>query len=354
MSIKSLLHFDSATVTDEVQNGLVWSGACLQDSSIAKFGTGCFTNGTLELSLDSSTASVFAIPQVGGCEFEFFLREDAALENNASEINRFSVMSLQGTLKSSPNDVDGTSFYLRLRQIYNSWYIESSILEDIAFAEEYEFPFDNQWHHFLLRIKNTTLQLFIDGNEVLSLTSFEREANFYPTSFRLSTIEQYIYIDEFVFRDSVGIGAPTIPTRAYSLDVISQSSPNTTIINSILKMIGGTIQLKGGTSADMTASNPFLARREIAVEVDTGKIKVGDGDHYWNNLPYVGGEASSSLEPPAIDNNVYVMKNGQWVQATLVEQPSEWAPAINATENIVLTVDEDMTPYQLTGDNVTT
>ena len=119
-------------------------------------------------------------------------------------------------------------------------------------------------------------------------------------------------------------------------------------------MIGGTIQLKGGTSADMTASNPFLARKEIAVEVDTGKIKVGDGDHYWNNLPYVGGEASSSLEPPAIDNNVYVMKNGQWVQATLVEQPSEWSPAINATENIVLTVDEDMTPYQLTGDNVTT
>ena len=35
----------------------------------------------------------------------------------------------------------------------------------------------------------------------------------------------------------------------------------------------------------------------------------------------------------------------------MVEKPSEWTPTINDTD-IVLTVDEDMTAYQLTGDNV--
>ena len=119
------------------------------------------------------------------------------------------------------------------------------------------------------------------------------------------------------------------------------------IENGILKP-SGVIQLRGGTYAVMTAANPLLARREIAVEIDTGKIKVGDGVHNWNDLPYAGG----GVEAPASDNNVYVMKNGQWIQATLVEQPSEWEPAIDDTDEIVLTVDQDMIPYQLTGNNV--
>ena len=60
------------------------------------------------------------------------------------------------------------------------------------------------------------------------------------------------------------------------------------IENGILKP-SGVIQLRGGTYAVMTAANPLLARREIAVEIDTGKIKVGDGVHNWNDLPYAGG-----------------------------------------------------------------
>ena len=119
------------------------------------------------------------------------------------------------------------------------------------------------------------------------------------------------------------------------------------IENGILKP-SGVIQLRGGTYAALSAENPLLARREIAVEIDTGKIKVGNGTDRWNALPYAGG----GLEAPASDNNVYVMKNGAWVQATLVEQPSEWSPEIDDTEEIVLTLDEDMTVYQLTGDNV--
>ena len=77
------------------------------------------------------------------------------------------------------------------------------------------------------------------------------------------------------------------------------------------------------------------------------KIKVGNGSDRYNDLPYAGG----GIDVPASDGNVYVMKNGAWVQATLVEQPSEWSPQIDDTEEIVLAVDEDMMPYQLYGNN---
>ena len=116
------------------------------------------------------------------------------------------------------------------------------------------------------------------------------------------------------------------------------------IENGVLKL-DGTIQLRGGTYAALSSQNPFLAVREIMIEIDTGKIKVGDGLTYWNSLPYV------APAMPGNDNKVYVLKNGAYVEARLVEQPSEWSPEIDDTEEIVLTIDEDMTPYQLTGTN---
>lgn len=60
------------------------------------------------------------------------------------------------------------------------------------------------------------------------------------------------------------------------------------IENGVLKPTG-VIQLRGGTAAVLAAENPLLARREIVVEVDTGKIKIGNGTDSWNALPYVGG-----------------------------------------------------------------
>ena len=54
------------------------------------------------------------------------------------------------------------------------------------------------------------------------------------------------------------------------------------------------MQLKGGTYEVLSAVNPFLAHRELVVETDTGKIKVGDGIHNWNSLPYIGGNSSGT------------------------------------------------------------
>ena len=77
----------------------------------------------------------------------------------------------------------------------------------------------------------------------------------------------------------------------------------------------GVIQLRGGTASVLSSVNPLPARREIMVEVDTGKVKVGDGISYWNDLPYVGNGSGGMTLPPN-DDNYYIMKNGVWVQAT--------------------------------------
>lgn len=47
------------------------------------------------------------------------------------------------------------------------------------------------------------------------------------------------------------------------------------------------IQLRRGDAADWTSTNPILAEGEVGVEIDTLKLKVGNGTDNWNTLPYL-------------------------------------------------------------------
>ena len=49
------------------------------------------------------------------------------------------------------------------------------------------------------------------------------------------------------------------------------------------------IQFKRKPSATWTSSNPILARGEPGFELDTFKMKIGDGSTAWNSLPYQNG-----------------------------------------------------------------
>ena len=46
------------------------------------------------------------------------------------------------------------------------------------------------------------------------------------------------------------------------------------------------IQLRRDTAANWSSNNPILAEGEIGVELDTNRMKVGNGSTYWNDLPY--------------------------------------------------------------------
>lgn len=48
------------------------------------------------------------------------------------------------------------------------------------------------------------------------------------------------------------------------------------------------IQLRNDTASNWTSANPTLARGELGIEIDTNKLKIGDGTTDWNDLPYSG------------------------------------------------------------------
>lgn len=46
------------------------------------------------------------------------------------------------------------------------------------------------------------------------------------------------------------------------------------------------IQLRGDTAANWTSVNPTLAQREVGLETDTNRLKIGDGTTAWASLAY--------------------------------------------------------------------
>lgn len=85
------------------------------------------------------------------------------------------------------------------------------------------------------------------------------------------------------------------------------------IENGIFKP-SGVIQLRGGTCEALRTVNPLPLSRELMIEIDTGRVKVGDGVRNWNELPYVSGaEATYSKRLTAQD-----------ISNKRVELPSEY------------------------------
>ena len=56
------------------------------------------------------------------------------------------------------------------------------------------------------------------------------------------------------------------------------------------------IQLRRGWASDWTATNPVLSPGEPGVEMDTGKMKFGNGTTPWNDLPYTAQDGAAG--PP--------------------------------------------------------
>jgi hypothetical protein len=57
------------------------------------------------------------------------------------------------------------------------------------------------------------------------------------------------------------------------------------------------LQLRRGTASQWTAANTLLAQGELGLEIDTGKLKIGDGTTTWTSLAYysAGSDAVTSV-----------------------------------------------------------
>ena len=58
-------------------------------------------------------------------------------------------------------------------------------------------------------------------------------------------------------------------------------------------------RVRQDSAANWSSSNPVLAAGEPGLELDTGKIKYGDGVRNWATLPYSSGVALGTTTPPA-------------------------------------------------------
>lgn len=61
------------------------------------------------------------------------------------------------------------------------------------------------------------------------------------------------------------------------------------------KTIKTTIQLRNDLAATWATKNPVLKKGEIGIEIDTRKMKVGDGTTAWEALSYMGADANDIL-----------------------------------------------------------
>ena len=61
------------------------------------------------------------------------------------------------------------------------------------------------------------------------------------------------------------------------------------------KTIKTTIQLRNDLAATWHSKNPILKKGEIGIEIDTRKMKVGDGTTAWRALSYMGADANDIL-----------------------------------------------------------
>jgi len=55
------------------------------------------------------------------------------------------------------------------------------------------------------------------------------------------------------------------------------------------------IQFRRGTTAQWVSANPILGSGEMGYEINTRKIKIGDGALAWNDLEYVSGLITGRL-----------------------------------------------------------
>lgn len=109
-----------------------------------------------------------------------------------------------------------------------------------------------------------------------------------------------------------------------------------TINAGVLKLNSG-IQLRGGRAVVLSAVNPVLSEREIMIETDSGKLKIGDGSSHWNELSYYGEHSTETIYKVILTSEHIAQKyvelpedcdttkfTGLYIQGLITEPGEDW------------------------------
>lgn len=116
------------------------------------------------------------------------------------------------------------------------------------------------------------------------------------------------------------------------------------------KVIKTTFQLRRGNSDTYTQKNILLAAGEPAFELDTGRLKIGDGETLWNDLDYINDKefvykpgGSRGTLPNLNDSNigyVYNITEGFITTEDFIEGAGKYYSA--GTDVTIIKINEDL------------
>ena len=108
--------------------------------------------------------------------------------------------------------------------------------------------------------------------------------------------------------------------------------------------VNSRFQIRRGTAAEWTASNPTLAAGEWAFEKDTGRFKIGRGTIAWTSLEYAG------LTPNT--NDTFTNKTINLSNNTLSGTVAQFNTALSDDNFATLTGTESLTNKTLTSPTI--
>lgn len=133
--------------------------------------------------------------------------------------------------------------------------------------------------------------------------------------------------------------------------------------SSTQKIIKTTFLLRRGTTSAWESANPILQYGEPGYEKDTGKLKIGDGIHAWNELPYIAGSGDFSGEVDEVSivlNNDKISLKGfdsaevgqipivgqdgelEWISAPFIEEFQELEERVAELEENQIDLQDDI------------
>jgi len=106
------------------------------------------------------------------------------------------------------------------------------------------------------------------------------------------------------------------------------------------------IQLRRGTLAEWTSANPILAEGEIGVELDTSKLKMGDGIQNYLALSYIGLGEINTASNLGSGEELFKQKTGSDLEFRTITSGSGISLATN-TNDVEITVDPSGVDHDL-------
>lgn len=110
------------------------------------------------------------------------------------------------------------------------------------------------------------------------------------------------------------------------------------------RILDSQIQSRNDTAANWSSVNPVLLKGEIGIEIDTRKMKVGDGTSAWNDLKYLKDDIVIASANPATTDKDYDLgefwlnqtDKTFFVMVAKTESAAEWKRIPNADELVVV------------------